>query len=78
MLLPLYPPIFVLLVCFFNLTSAAVCPPTPISPPQVLSVLSFLPSLGGVGSPSPAPSGGLGGLRVSLSWGLGRSTCLSS
>ena len=53
-------------------------PPDPHLPPQVLSVLSFLPSVGGVGSPSPAPSGGLGGLRVSLSWGLGRSTCLSS
>lgn len=34
-------PVFVLLVCFFNLTSAAVCPPIPIYPP---SPLQFPPS----------------------------------
>lgn len=43
---PLCPPIFVLLVCFFNLTSAAVCPPIPIFPPSPQQLFPSCP-LGG-------------------------------
>lgn len=64
---PLCSPIFVLLVCFFNLTSAAVHPPMPIFSPQVPAVLFLLScplwGWGGgvdVGSLSSAPTGGLG------------------
>ena len=44
---PLCSPIFVLLVCFFNLTSAAVCPPIAIFPPSPQQLFPFLPWGGG-------------------------------
>lgn len=60
---PLCSPIFVLLVCFFNLTSAAVHPPMPIFSPKSQQFFSSCPALsgggvgGGCGVPFISPHG---------------------
>lgn len=70
----LFSPIFVLLVCFFNLTSAAVYPPIPIfplSPQQFFSSCTALSVEGGVvdmGSPSLVPIGDLGWTQCLLQY----------
>lgn len=46
---PLCSPIFVLLVCFYNLISAAVYSPIPIFPPNPQQSFPFCPTLSGVG-----------------------------
>lgn len=73
---PLHSPIFVLLVCFFNLTSAAVYLSVPIFPPSPSHFFPpALPSLGwgggGCGFPFISPHGRPGLDSVSPSAGVG-------
>lgn len=82
---PLCSPIFVLLVCFYNLISAAVYLPIPLFPPSSQQFFPFCPALSGVGwggvnvgFPHLSPWEAWVGLSISLHWGLDHSTCPSS